>query len=151
MATDSVNRERYREYAHYLRLNAEYVSTSVAPDRLEYLRGRVNQERGKFMGWLVAWLVVAVVCLIPILTLMAVEFGLPLPVALATRAEAFHFQMVTLESAAVVAITIGAAIAFPAAVAIAYVPILANVDAISDLEVANRALKSAEKTDPSRR
>lgn len=145
MAANSVSRERYREYAHYLRVSADYVTTSVAPDRLDRIRAQVNLERNKFLFWQVVWLLIAVTCLVPMLMLAAVEFGIPLPQSIGARAEALHFQLVSLENALVLAITILSAITFPVAVAVAYAPIIANADAISDLENANRALKSVEK------
>lgn len=145
MAASSVSRERYRAYAHYLRVSANYVGTSVAPDRLERLRAQVNLERNKFLFWQVLWLLIAVTCLVPMLMLAAVEFGIPLPASVGARAEALHFQLVALENPLVVAVTVLSAVTFPSAVAIAYAPIIANADAIGDLENANRALKSVEK------
>lgn len=145
MAASSVSRERYREYVHFLRVGAVNLNLSVAPDRLQRLRSRVNMERNKFLFWEVLWLLVAVAIVVPMLMLAAVEFGLPLPATIAERAEILHFQFVTLENAFVVSAVIASAILFPVAIAMAFVPIIVNADAISDLEYAHRALKALEK------
>lgn len=144
-ASSSVNRERYREYAHYLRVSAGNLNLSVAPGRLQRLRSQVSVERNKFLIWEIVWSLIALVTLVPMLMLAAVEFGLPLPSSVAVRAEALHFQFVTLESALAVMAVIASAIMFPIAVAVAFAPIVANADAIGDLEYAHRALKAVEK------
>ena len=145
MAANSVSRERYREYAHFLRVSADNINLSVAPDRLQHLRSRVNVERNKFLLWEVVWALIALVTLMPMLMLAAVEFGLPLPPSVADRAETLHVQFVTLENVLAVAAVIGSALLFPVSVVIAFAPIVANADAIGDLEYAHRTLKSAEK------
>ena len=145
MAASSINRERYREYAHFLRLSADNLNLLVAPDRLQRLKAQVGGERNKFLLWEVVWVLIALVALIPMLMLAAVEFGLPLPSSVATRAETLHFQIVTLENAWLVAAVIVSAIMFPIALVVAFAPIVANAGAIGDLEYAHRALKAAEK------
>ena len=145
MAANSASRERYQEYARYLRNSAGNLNLSVSPGRLERLRSQVNVERNKFLIWEVIWTLIALVTLVPLLLLAAVEFGLPLPASVAGRAEALHFQFVTLENALVVATVIMSAIMFPIAIVVAFAPIVANADAISDLENAHRALKAVEK------
>ena len=145
MAASSVSRERYREYAHFLRLSADNLNMSVAPQRLRRLKSQVSGERNKFLFWSVLWLVIALVTLIPVLLLAAVEFGLPLPQSVGARAEVLHFQVVTLENAVVFAAVIVSAIMFPVSIAIAYAPIVAHADAVNDLEYAHRALKAVDK------
>ncbi len=145
MAASSVNRERYREYAHFLRLSAANLNPSVAPNRPRRLRSQVNVERNKFLYWVVVWILIAVVSLVPMLVLASVELGLALPSVVAQRAEILHLQFVALENAPVVAVVIASAILFPVSIAIAFAPIVANADAIGDLEYANRALKSIDK------
>ncbi len=145
MAANSVSRERYREYALYLRLSADNLNMSVAPARLQRLRSQVNLERNKFLFWEVVWVLIALVSVVPMLMLAAVEFGLPLPGSIAGRAEALHFQVVTQEKAALFAAVITSAIMFPLSLVIAFAPIVANSGAIADLEYANRALKSLER------
>ena len=145
MAASSVSRERYREYAHFLRLSADNLNMTVAPQRLRRLKAQVSGERNKFLIWSVLWVVIALVTLVPMLLLAAVEFGLPLPPSVAARAEALHFQVVTLENAAVVAAVIVSAIMFPVSLAIGYGPIVAHANAVNDLECAHRALKALDK------
>ena len=144
MAASSVSRERYREYAHFLRVSAESLNPSVAPGRPQRLRSQVNNERNKFLYWEVLWLLIAVVTLVPMLMLAAVEFNMLLPQTIAERAETLHVQFVALENTAVVATIIASAVLFPVSVAIAFAPILANADAIGDLGRAHKALKSIE-------
>ena len=145
MAANSVSRERYREYAHFLRVSSDNINLSVAPDRRQRLHSKVNAECNKFLFWEVVWILISLVTLVPMLMLAAVEFGLPLPASVADRAETLHVQFVTFENALVVAAVVGSAILFPVSVAIAIAPIVANADAIGDLEYARRALKSAGK------
>ena len=145
MAANSVSRERYQEYARYLRVSAGNLNLSVSPTRLRRLRSQVNVERNKFLVWEVIWALIALASLVPMMLLAAVEFGLALPASVAGRAEALHFQFVTLENALVVAAVIMSAILFPIAVTTAFAPIFANADAIGDLENAHRALKAVEK------
>ncbi len=145
MAATSVSRERYREYAHFLHVSARTLNPSVAPGRPQQLRSRVNAERNKFLYWEVIWILIAVVTLVPILMLAAVEFGLPLPPAVAARAQTLHVQFVAMENATVVAAIVGSAILFPVSIAVAFAPILANADAIGDLDDAHRALKAVQK------
>ena len=145
MAASSVSRQRYREYANFLRVSARTLNPSVAPSRPQQLRSRVNAERNKFLLWEVIWILIAVVSLVPMLMLAAVEFGLPLPPAVAERAQTLHVQFVAWENAAVGAVVVGSAILFPVSIAVAFAPIVANADAIGDLEAAHRALKSVEK------
>ena len=90
------------------------------------------------------WILIAVVSLVPMLMLASVEFGLPLPSAIAQRAETLHVQFAALESTPVVIAVIVSAILFPVSIAVAFAPILANADAIGDLENAHRALKAVE-------
>ena len=145
MAASSASRERYREYAHFLRLSAGNLNVSVAPARLQRLESQVRAERNKFLLWTVVWVLIAVVSLVPMLMLAAVEFGLPLPSSVATRAEALHFQMVTLENALVFAAVVVSGITFPVAIAVAYAPIALHSRAVNDLEYAHRALKAIDK------
>lgn len=144
MAANSVSRERYREYAHFLRVSSESLNPPVAPNRPRRLRSQVNAERNKFLYWEVVWIIIAVVSLVPMLMLAAVEFGLPLPSVIAQRAETLHVQFATLESAPVVVAVVVSAILFPVSIAVAFFPILANADAIGDLDNAHRALKAVE-------
>ena len=150
MAASSVSRERYREYAHFLRVSADNLNLSVSPGRLARLRSQVSAERNKFLYWEVVWVLIALVTLVPMLMLAAVEFGLPLPQSVAARAETLHVQFVTLENAGVIAVVVASAILFPVSVAVAFMPIIANSDAIGDIEYAHRALKSADKSVNSR-
>lgn len=145
MAASSVSRERYREYAHFLRVSSANLNLAVAPDRLHRLRSQVNGERNKFLYWEVLWILIAVVSLVPILMLAAVEFGVPLPASVAFRAETLHLQFAALENAGVVAAVIASAILFPISVAVAFMPIIAHADAIGDLESAHRSLKSVHR------
>lgn len=144
MAASVASRERYREYAHYLRVSADHLNLSVAPDRIQRLRSQVNVERNKFLYWEIVWVLIAVVTLTPMLMLAAVEFGLPLPESIADRAQTLHLQFVTLENALVVAAVVASAVMFPLSIAVAFAPIIANADAIGDLEYAHRALKSVD-------
>lgn len=146
MAANSVSRERYREYAHFLRVSAANLNLSVAPDRLQRLHSQVNGERNKFLYWEVLWILIAVVSLAPILMLAAVEFGLPLPASVAFRAETLHLQFAALENAGVIAIVVASAILFPVSIAVAFIPIIAHADAIGDLEYAHRSLKYVHKS-----
>ena len=145
MAASSVSRERYREYAHFLRVSADALNPSVAPGRPRRLRSQVNIERNKFLYWEVVWILIAVVTLVPMLMLAAVEFDLPLPQTIAARADTLHVQFVAFENPLVAAAVIGSAIMFPVSIGVAFAPILANADAIGDLDRAHRALKSVEK------
>ena len=146
MAASSVSRERYREYAHFLCVSADNLNLSVAPDRLQRLRSQVNGERNKFLYWEVVWILIALVTLVPMLMLAAVEFDLALPASVATRAETLHVQFVTLENAGIIAAIIASAVLFPVSIAVAFLPIIANSDAIGDIEHAHRALKSVNKS-----
>ena len=145
MAASSVSRERYREYVHFLRVSADNLNMSVAPARLRRLRSQVSVERNKFLVWEVAWILIALFSLVPVMMLVATEFNLPLPASIAARAEAFHFQVTSLESALAVTGVIVSGILFPTALGIACAPIIANSDAIADLEHAHRTLKAIEK------
>ncbi|MYC33912.1 MAG: hypothetical protein F4X64_12160 [Chloroflexi bacterium] len=145
MAASSINRERYREYAHFLRLSADNLNMSVAPGRLKRLKSQVGGERNKFLLWEVAWVLIALVTLVPMMMLAAVEFGLPLPPSVATRAESLHFQVSNLENALMFSAVIVSAITFPVAIVVAFAPIVTNAGAIGDLEYAHRALKATEK------
>ena len=88
MAANSVSRERYQEYARYLRVSAGNLNLSVSPTRLRRLRSQVNVERNKFLVWEVIWALIALASLVPMMLLAAVEFGLALPASVAGRAEA---------------------------------------------------------------
>ncbi len=145
MAASSASRERYQEYAHFLRVSAANLNLAVAPGRLQRLHSQVNAERNKFLYWEVLWVLIAVVSLVPMLMLAAVEFGVPLPQSVAFRAETLHVQFVALENAGVVAIVILSAILFPISLAVAFMPIIAHAGAIGDLEYAHRSLKSANR------
>ncbi len=145
MAANSISRDRYREYAQYLRLSAGSLNLSIAPGRLQRLRSQVSVERNKFLIWEVVWILIALVTLVPVLMVVAAEFGLPLPASVAIRAEALHFQFVNLENALAVSAVIASAVMFPVAAFIAIMPIAANADALTDLEYAHRALKAVEK------
>ncbi len=145
MAAQSANRERYREYTNYLRVSAVGLNMQIAPARLDRLRSQVNLERKKFLLWVVVWLLIAMVSLVPIILLAAVEFNLTLPTSIADRAGAFHHQVSTLENVGAVAIAIASSLMFVFAVVIAYAPLLANSESLNDLEAAHRALKSIRK------
>lgn len=146
MAASSLSRERYREYAHFLRLSADHLNMAVAPNRLQRLRSQVNNERNKFLYWEIVWILIAVASLVPIAMLAAVEFDLPLPASVAARAEALHFQFVALENGLVILAVISSVIMFPVAIVVGFAPIVANSGAISDIEYAHRALKAAERS-----
>lgn len=145
MAAHSANRERYREYTHYLRVSAAGLNVQVAPARLERLRSQVNLERNKFLFWEVVWLLIAVVSLVPILMLAAVEFNLPLPASIAVRAEIFRDQVAVAYNAGAIAFALSSGMLFVFAVVVAFAPLIANSDSLDDLESAHRALKDIEK------
>ena len=145
MAAHSANRERYREYTHFLRVSAAGLNVQVAPARLERLRSQVSLERNKFLFWEVVWLLIAMVSLAPILMLAAVEFSLPLPASIAARAEIFHAQVASDYNAGAVVFAVCSALLFVCAVVIAYAPLIANSDSLKDLESAHRALKGIGK------
>lgn len=145
MAAGNVNRERYREYTHFLRVSAGGLNMDVAPARLERLRSQVNLERNKFLFWAVFWLIIAMVSLSPVLMLAAVALGLPLPDSIDAAANVLHTKVTRMESVWVVAGAIACALLFVAAVVIAYAPIVANGGSVNDLEFAHRALKDIEK------
>ena len=145
MAAGNAHRERYREYTNFLRASAAGLNVQVAPARLERLRSRVNLERNKFLSWMVVWILIATVSLLPVLMLAAVEFGLPLPDSLAARAGTFHNHVAIQENVGAVAFAISSALLFVVAVSVAYIPIIANSDSLNDLESAHRALKGIDK------
>lgn len=145
MAAGNARRERYREYTSFLRVSAAELNMEVAPARLARLRSQVNLERNKFMFWMVVWLLIAVVSLVPILMLMATELSLTLPTFLADRLEAFHFQVATLENSGAVTLAVFSGLIFVGAIVTAYIPIIANSSSLNDLEYAHRALKDIEK------
>lgn len=145
MAAGNIRRERYREYTNFLRASAAGLSIQVDPGRLEQLRSRVNLERNKFLSWLLVWILIAIVSLVPVLMLIGVEFSLPMPDSLAVRAETFYNQVAIQENMGAVVFAISSALLFVFAVTVAYIPIIANSDSLNDLEYAHRALKGIDK------
>ena len=144
MAAGNVRRERYREYTHFLRASATGLNIQVAPARLERLRAQVNVERNRFLFWLVSWLLIAAVSLALILIPLAVQFERPLPPLLSPIVDTFGVG-VAQRHPGDVAIAICLGLLFVAAVTIAYIPIIANMDSLNDLESAHRALKNIEE------
>ena len=146
MAANSVNRERYREYAHYLRLSADNLNMSVAPDRLQRLKSQVRVERNKFFamgGGLAAD------CAGQLGSdadagrrgIRAAPAGPPWrPAPRPFTSRWLPSRMPWCSPPVVVS-----AIMFPVAVAVAYAPIVAHARAVNDLEYAHRALKAVEK------
>ena len=143
MAAGNVRRERYREYTHFLRASATGLNIQVAPARLERLRAQVNVERNRFLFWLLSWLLIAVVGLLPILGLAAVEYNLRLPDSWDVKE--FHDAVLIDPKPGPVALALFSGLLFVAAVTIAYIPIIANMDSLNDLESAHRALKDIEE------
>ena len=146
MASSSANRDRYQQYARYLRTSADRLNLEVTPGRLQYLRRQVNGERNRFLLWEVLWLLVAVVAVIPIVMLASVEFDLDhtLPEQLAVRANTFYVQFMS-ENLAAMAVTIASAMLFVAATGVAFAPIILHGQALNELEAANRKLKVIER------
>ena len=144
MVAGSIYRERYREYTHFLRVSATALNVQVAPARLEQLRSQVSLERNKFLSWMVAWLLIAMVSLVIILLPLAAQYDVTLPPFLDTYAERFHDAIVVNREAAAIAAAVSFGLLFVAAVIIAYVPLIANSESLSDLESAHRALKNLE-------
>ena len=145
MAAGNAHRERYREYTNFLRASAAGLNIQVAPARLERLRSRINLERNKFTSWMVVWILIAVVSLVPVLMLASVEFSVPSPDSWAVPAGTFYNQVAIQENVGAIAFAISTALLFVVAVSVAYIPIIANSDSLNDLESAHRALKGIEK------
>ena len=51
MASRAENRDRYRQYARFLRNSADRLNDEITPGGLDQLVSRVNVERYKFMIW----------------------------------------------------------------------------------------------------
>ncbi len=145
MAVSSVNRARYREYAHYLRVAADQLDMAVAPARLEYLRSKVNSERHMFLAWVSVWMLIALASLLPLLMVLVFHFGWPVPETVAARAEALYSQLDAMKSATANMVVIVLGAMFFAAAAIAYAPIVAHHGALNDLECAHRVLRAIER------
>ena len=150
MASSSANRDRYQQYAKFLRTSVDRLNLEVTPGRLQYLRRQVNGERNRFLFWEVLWLLVAVVAVIPVVMLSAVEFDLDhtLPEQLAARANTFYLQFM-FENLAAMAVTVASAMLFVAATGVAFAPIILHGQALNELEAANRKLKVIERSQAS--
>lgn len=145
MVADRAERSRYREYAHFLRVNADRLNMTVAPARLERLREQVDSERNRFLLWEVVWLLIAVISLLPTLMLIAAATGLPLPEAVGARAAAFHHQVAVQDSGGAMLGVVVSVLMFLFAAAVACAPIIIYSRALRELELAHRALHAAEK------
>ncbi len=150
MASSSANRDRYQQYARFLRTSVDSLNLEVTPGRLQYLRRQVNGERNRFLFWEVPWLLVAVVAVIPVVMLAAVEFDLDptLPEQLAARANTFYLQFM-FENLAAMAVTVASAMLFVAATGVAFAPIILHGQALNELEAASRKLKVIERSQAS--
>ena len=146
MASSSANRDRYQQYARFLRTSADRLNLEVTPGRLQYLRRQVNGERNRFLLWEVLWLLVAVVAVIPVVMLASVGFDLDhtLPEQLAARVNTFYVQFM-FENLAAMAVTIASAMLFVATTGVAFAPIILHGQALNELEAAHRKLKVIER------
>lgn len=145
MTVGSLKRERYHDYAGYLRASADQLDIMVAPGRLVRLRSQVDEERATFLAWEVVWLLIGLASLIPVLMLVAVEFGMPMPAPIAARAEALYFLLVPLQNGMAELVAIASLSMFLVSAMVAFAPIIAYGSAVNDLEYAHRALKALEK------
>ena len=145
MAASSVNRARYREYAHYLRVAADQLDMAVAPARLEHLRSRVNSERHMFLAWVAVWMLIAMASLLPLLMVVGFHYDWPVPASVGAQSEALYSQLDAMKSATANLAVIVLGAMFCAAAAIAYAPIVAHHGALNDLEYAHRVLRDIER------
>ncbi len=150
MASGSANRARYQQYARFLHTSADRLNLAVTPGRLEYLRRQVNGERNRFLFWEVLWLLVAVVAVIPVVMLSAVEFDIDhtLPAQLAERAKQFH-ELFADDNPPAMAFTVASTMLFVGATGMAFAPIILHGPALNELEAANRKLKAIERSQAS--
>lgn len=147
MVVSTVNRRsRYREYAQFLRVSADRLDMAVAPARLEHLRSKVNTERNTFMAWVVIWSTIALVCVAPLVMLLAAHMDVPAPAYFAAQADAFYSQLrIGNEPTNADIVASGSALAFLAAIIIGYAPIIAYGAPLNDIEEAHQTLKSIER------
>ena len=145
MASRSVSRDRYRQYARFLRNRADRLNAQITPGGLDQLFSQVNAERNKFMIWEITWLLVAIIAAAPVIMIAAVQFEVALPEPIATRAYIFQLQVVTVENMVAWSATLISIGVFVAAAVVAFSPIILHGDAVKDLEYANRVLKIRRK------
>lgn len=142
MAVDAANRLRYRQYTLFLRDSVEQLNMAIAPDRLQFFRTRIQRERNRFLLWEVLWLLLAVVCGIPALMLLAATADTQLlPSFMQLLADDFSKGV----GGAADAVGVVSLIMFVAATAIAIGPIILYGTALNDLERANRRLKALRR------
>lgn len=142
MAVDAANRLRYRQYTLFLRDSVEQLNMAIAPDRLHFFRTRIQRERNRFLLWEVLWLLLAVVCGIPALLLLAATVDtLLLPSFMQILADDFSKGV----GGAADAVGVVSLIMFVAATTIAIGPIILYGTALNDLERANRRLKALRR------
>lgn len=142
MAVDAANRLRYRQYTLFLRDSVEQLNMAIAPDRLHFFRTRIQRERNRFLLWEVLWLLLAVVCGIPALMLLAATADTPLlPSFMQILADDFSKGV----GGAAEAVGVVSLIMFVAATTIAIGPIILYGTALNDLERANRRLKALRR------
>ena len=145
MASRAVNRDRYRQYARFLRNSADRLNAEITPGGLDQLLSQVNAERNKFMIWEITWLLVAIIAAGPVVMIAAVQFEVALPEPIATRAHIFHLQVVTIENMVAWSATLISIGVFVVAAVVAFSPIILHGDAVKDLEQANKVLKMRRK------
>ena len=147
MVASTVNRRsRYGEYAQFLRLSADRLDMSVAPGRLEHLRSKVNAERNTFLAWVVTWSILALICVAPLVMLLAAHLELPAPAYIAAQSESLYSQLrIGNEPTNADFVASGSALAFLTAILIGYVPVIVYSGPLNDIEHAHRVLKSIER------
>ena len=145
MASGAENRDRYRQYARFLRNSADRLNDEITPGGLDQLVSQVNVERYKFMIWEITWLLVAIIAAAPIIMIAAVQFEVALPEPIATRAYIFHLQVVAIGNMAAWSATLISMGVFVVAAVVAFSPIILHGGAVNDLEHANKVLKTRRK------
>ena len=147
MVASAVNRSsRYRDYAQCLRLSADRLDMSVAPGRLEHLRSKVNAERNTFLGWVVIWSIIAVICVAPLMMMLISYWDLPAPAYVAAQSDALFYQLwIGPPPTNADLVASGSALAFLTAIVIGYAPIIAYGGPLNDIERAHQTLKAIER------